>query len=75
MIANEYLLLQLPGMVFWKDANSTYVDANQAFIEFSHAPYANIDGFTDFELPWANYAAIYQHGDKATIQKGQHKSF
>ena len=64
---NECLLRQLPGLVFWKDTSSTYAGANQPFLEFSEAPNNKLEGMTDKGLPWADYADIYQSGDRMAM--------
>lgn len=75
MTFNESVLLQLPGLVFWKDTSSTYAGANRAFIEFAEAPNHKLEGITDLDLPWADYARIYQLGDEQALREGLVRTF
>ena len=66
----EALLSQLPGYVFWKDLDSNYIGANDAFTQLAELKNRSIDGLNDFELPWAELANEYRADDQTAIQSG-----
>lgn len=68
----QNVLDKFPGVVFWKDRNSTYLGCNLAFAIGAGLNNANeIIGKTDFDLPWAKTEAKkYQADDKQVMNSG-----
>ena len=68
----QTVLDHFPGVVFWKDKNSTYMGCNQSFAEGAglNSP-SEIIGKTDFDLPWKNTEAEkYRIDDQEVIDNG-----
>jgi DNA-binding CsgD family transcriptional regulator len=60
-----------PGLVFMKDKESRFIDANQSFIK--SAGFKNIEqmrSLTDYEMPWCNLAKEYIKDDQTVITEG-----
>lgn len=68
----QNVLDKFPGVVFWKDINSTYLGCNLAFAIGAGLKNADeIIGKTDFDLPWAKTEAKkYQADDKQVMNSG-----
>ncbi|MGQ9829389.1 MAG: PAS domain S-box protein [Roseiflexus sp.] len=67
----QLVIDNLPQAVFWKDHESRFLGGNRRLLE--DAGVASVDdliGKTDFDMPWKDYAAIYQEDDRAVIQNG-----
>lgn len=75
---SEHFLLSVldmfPQNAFWKDRNCVYQGANRHFLEAAALNTSNeIKGKTDFDLPLAEHAEIYQEDDREVMQSGQPK--
>jgi len=65
------VLDNFPGVVFWKDRNSTYLGCNRNFSQAAGlAEAAQIAGRNDNELPWKNDAEHYLADDRQVIESG-----
>jgi len=69
----QTVLDNFPGVVFWKDRQSTYLGCNQAFaIGAGLKSNTEIVGKTDHETPWALTEAInYLKDDKDVMECGK----
>jgi PAS domain S-box-containing protein len=77
-LQREYLPLQeplawrtvlntLPYWVFWKGEDLHYLGANRAFLKGSNLTLEEIEGKTDFEMPWKERAAFYRQIDQRVL--------
>ncbi len=69
------VLDNFPGVVFWKDANSTYLGCNQAFANGAGLKdQSEIIGKNDFGCPWAETEAEnYRAADCEVMKSGNAK--
>ena len=75
---SEHFLLSVldmfPQNAFWKDTNCVYKGANRHFLEAAALRTSNeIKGKTDFDLPLAEHAEIYQADDREVMESGKSK--
>lgn len=68
----QVILDAIPVVVHWKNLNSIYMGCNRLFAEYAgmESP-AQIIGKTDFDLPWKQFAPLYQTRDAEVIRTGQ----
>ncbi|MGF1459271.1 MAG: PAS domain S-box protein [Leptolyngbyaceae cyanobacterium] len=64
----ELVLNAIPQRVFWKDRNSKFLGCNPAFAHDYRLTSADIIGKTDSELPWAEWAELYNGDDQEIIK-------
>lgn len=66
----ETIIENTPQYIFWKDVNSIYRGCNKNFALIAGLKNSSeIIGKTDYDLPWAEFAAqIYLNEDKEIIQ-------
>ncbi|HWO14304.1 MAG TPA: ATP-binding protein [Polyangiaceae bacterium] len=64
----QYVVDNIPHLVFWKDKNSVYLGCNKNFaaLDGKSDPRALI-GRTDFDMAWKEHAHLYRAGDLATM--------
>ncbi|MGI0484781.1 EAL domain-containing protein [Pantanalinema rosaneae CENA516] len=68
------LLDNLPISIFWKDRQSTYIGCNQHFARMVGIPAAEIQGKTDYDLPYPEAAVErFRQQDRQIIKSGQAK--
>lgn len=61
----------LPLGIFWKDTESRFLGCNRrALDDGGLTDFTEIIGKTDWELPWREKAAIYQHSDRVVMTTG-----
>jgi PAS domain S-box-containing protein len=66
----QTVLDHFPGVVFWKDVNSTYMGCNKAFANGAGlSTPADIIGKTDFDLPWSNTEATHYRKDDIEVME------
>lgn len=64
--------LEIPGLIFFKDTNSTYIGANQNFLSVAGLnSLSELIGKTDQELPWEKQSSIIRKNDLSVLQTGQ----
>ncbi len=63
----KLVLDTIPQRVFWKDRQSVFLGCNSAFANDYQLRLEDIVGKTDSELPWAEWAHLYQLDDAAVI--------
>ncbi|MBL1177414.1 PAS domain S-box protein [Pantanalinema sp. GBBB05] len=63
----ELVLDTIPQRVFWKDRQSRFLGCNSAFANDYALTFEEIVGKTDRELPWAEWAPLYQADDARVI--------
>jgi len=70
----QLVMNHIPQAIFWKDRNSVYLGVNHSLAEDAgfDSPDALI-GKSDFDMPWAEYAANYQTDDKQVMETGLSK--
>jgi PAS domain S-box-containing protein len=62
----------IPVRVHWKDRNSVYLGCNRRFAKDAELESPEqIVGKTDFDLPWKQYAELYQARDRKVIEAGE----
>jgi len=61
-----------PGIVFWKDKNSTYKGCNLAFVKSAgFMSKVDIIGKSDYEMPWSKHEAEkYREADRNVLDTG-----
>jgi PAS domain S-box-containing protein len=64
------LLNTVPGYVFWKDAKSVYITANEVFAKAVGVPVSEIPGKTDYDLFPEELAEKYRADDGRLIEAG-----
>jgi PAS domain S-box-containing protein len=65
------VLDNFPGVVFWKDHNSTYLGCNRNFSRAAGlAEAAQIAGKNDYELPWKDDAEHFLADDRQVMESG-----
>ncbi|MFM2290581.1 MAG: hypothetical protein RIS29_394, partial [Bacteroidota bacterium] len=66
----QTVLDHFPGVVFWKDVNSTYMGCNKAFANGAGlSTPADIIGKTDFDLPWSKTEAEHYRKDDIEVME------
>lgn len=61
----------LPLGIFWKDTESRFLGCNRrALDDGGLTDFTEIIGKTDWELPWREKAAVYQHSDRVVMTTG-----
>jgi len=61
-----------PGIVFVKDENSRYIDANNVYLDFTGiSSNSHIFGLTDYELPSCEFADHYKEDDLYALAFGR----
>jgi PAS domain S-box-containing protein len=64
------VLDNFPGIVFWKDKQSTFLGCNQAFaVEAGFNNRTEIIGKTDLDMPWGSTEAINYRKDDFKVMK------
>ncbi|HEY9616220.1 MAG TPA: PAS domain S-box protein, partial [Microcoleaceae cyanobacterium] len=63
----KLVLDAIPQRVFWKNRQSRFLGCNSAFANDYHLTLEEIVGKTDYELPWAAWADLYQADDAYVI--------
>ena len=71
----QTVLDTVPLSVFWKDRTSSYLGANQRFLEdASLSAVSELVGKNDFDMPWGTTEAdIYRADDRDVINSGEAK--
>ena len=71
----QTVLDTVPLSVFWKDQTSSYLGANQRFLEdASLSAVSELVGKNDFDMPWGTTEAdIYRADDRDVINSGEAK--
>lgn len=69
------LVDQIPAAIFWKDTTSTFLGCNKYFADFAAlASPRDINGKTDYDLPWGKFQAdLYIQDDKQIVLSRQPK--
>ncbi|MBI5918161.1 MAG: EAL domain-containing protein [Nitrosomonadales bacterium] len=65
------LMGSIPDMVFFKDANGIFVEANQALAEYFNAPAEALIGKTDADFLDEQAAAHFSHSDQDVAASGK----
>jgi PAS domain S-box-containing protein len=64
----------IPVRVFWKDYTGIYLGCNQLFAQDAgRSTPESLIGDDDFNMAWADQAALYRADDRAVIDSGQAK--
>jgi PAS domain S-box-containing protein len=68
----QYVVDNIPYLIFWKDRNSVYLGCNKNFaaLDGKSDPRALI-GRTDYDMAWKEHAHLYRAGDLATMTSGE----
>jgi PAS domain S-box-containing protein len=68
----QYVVDNIPYLIFWKDRNSVYLGCNKNFaaLDGKSDPRALI-GRTDHDMAWKEHAHLYRAGDLATMTSGE----
>ena len=68
----QYVVDNIPYLIFWKDRNSVYLGCNKNFaaLDGKSDPRALI-GRTDHDMAWKEHAHLYRMGDQATMTLGE----
>jgi PAS domain S-box-containing protein len=64
----KLVLDTIPQRVFWKDRQSRFIGCNSAFANDYQLTIETIIGKTDLELPWAEWAHLYQDNDAEVMK-------
>jgi PAS domain S-box-containing protein len=64
----KLVLDTIPQRVFWKDRQSRFLGCNTSFANDYQLTIEAIVGKTDLELPWAEWASLYQADDQRVIE-------
>jgi len=65
----EQILFESPIMSFWLDDELKYIGCNRLTAEYGQLKHPNdIEGKTDFDLPWAKFAEKYRSDDAKVLQ-------
>lgn len=70
-VAIRNMIDHYPGLVFMKDKESRFIDANRSFIK--SAGFKNIEqmrSLSDYEMPWRNLAKEYIKDDQTVMTAG-----
>lgn len=69
----QLALDNLPMRIFWKDAKDlSYLGCNAPFArDGGRNTAAEMHGLNDYEMGWAEQAALYQADDRAVLESGQ----
>jgi len=68
----QYVVDNIPYLIFWKDRNSVYLGCNKNFAALDgKADPRELVGRTDFDMAWKEHAHLYRAGDLATMTGGQ----
>lgn len=60
--------------IFWKDLEGNYLGANEAFVKDAGLNSdVELIGKNDFQMPWAEFASIYQADDRRVAQSNKAK--
>ena len=64
----ENIFAHIPSFIFWKDIQACFLGCNLHAARSAglNAP-SEIQGKTDFDLPWADYAELYREGDQEVL--------
>jgi PAS domain S-box-containing protein len=67
----QVVMNHIPQAIFWKDLNFAYVGCNYRLAKDAgyNSP-EELIGKTDFDMPWAKYAADYQADDRQVMESG-----
>ncbi len=61
-----------PLRIYWKDRALRYLGGNRVFAEDAGLLNVDdIDGLTDFDMPWCEHADRYQHHDRSVMESGK----
>jgi two-component system, sensor histidine kinase ChiS len=68
----QYVIDNLPYLIFWKDRDSVYLGCNKNFAALDGRSHPDeIVGRTDHEMLWREHAELYRAGDRATMERGE----
>jgi two-component system, sensor histidine kinase ChiS len=67
----QYVVDNIPYLIFWKDAESRYLGCNKNFAALDgRADPRELVGRSDADMVWKDQAETYRAGDVATMQAG-----
>jgi PAS domain S-box-containing protein len=70
----QSVLDTIPARVFWKDRESRFLGCNQPFArDAGFLSPADLIGRDDYQMGWAEQAALYRSDDKEVIESGREK--
>lgn len=65
------ILIGMPGCVYWKDRNGTYLGCNRIFLEMVGLETEDeLIGKTDYDLCWSKQADMLRKHDQSVIESG-----
>jgi PAS domain S-box-containing protein len=68
----QYVVDNIPYLIFWKDQDSVYLGCNKNFAALDgKADPRELVGRTDFDMTWKEHAHLYRAGDVATMTSGE----
>lgn len=71
-VSFEGLINSLPGIIWFKNQELNYIASSQQLNEFVGFPVKDyIIGKNDYQLPWEQFAKVYQDGNKKIISTGK----
>jgi two-component system, sensor histidine kinase ChiS len=68
----QYVIDNIPYLVFWKDRDSRYLGCNRSFAALDgRADPSELVGKTDYDTVWKAHADQYRAGDRETMERGE----
>jgi two-component system, sensor histidine kinase ChiS len=68
----QYVVDNIPYLIFWKDRESTYLGCNKNFAALDgRADPKELVGKTDDDMAWKAHADEYRAGDRETMDRGE----
>jgi PAS domain S-box-containing protein len=68
----QYVVDNVPALIFWKDRQSVYLGCNQSFARLGgKADPCELVGKTDYEMAWRQFAEQYRAGDREIFEHGE----
>jgi two-component system sensor histidine kinase ChiS len=68
----QYVIDNIPYLVFWKDRDSRYLGCNKSFAALDgRSDPSELVGKTDYDMVWKAHADQYRAGDRETMERGE----
>jgi PAS domain S-box-containing protein len=68
----QYVVDNIPYLIFWKDTNSVYLGCNKNFAALDGKDDSRaLVGRSDFDMAWKDLAHLYRAGDLETMARGE----
>jgi PAS domain S-box-containing protein len=67
----QLIMNNIPQSIFWKDKNGVFLGCNRGVVQDAGlTSVEEIVGKTDFDMPWAEQAELYQADDRRVMESG-----